>query len=91
MVYIVKSSMICNYFNLNKLIFQGRFIDLTQGVFIMKKFAAFIVAAVFALAIVFTVISTATHKPTSKSGSAYASIVPIPPPSHQKKDDGSSK
>jgi hypothetical protein len=46
----------------------------------MKKLAAFIVAALFALAIVFTVITTATQEPLSKSGSAYASIVPIPPP-----------
>jgi hypothetical protein len=57
----------------------------------MKKFAAFIVAAVFALAIVFTVISTATHTPDSKSGSAYASIVPVPPPASKKKDGGDSK
>lgn len=58
-----------------------------SGVFIMKKLAAFIVAALFAMAIVFTVISTATHTPVSKSSSAYASIVPVPPPP-MKKDEG---
>lgn len=53
----------------------------------MKKFAAFIVAALFALAIVFTVLTTATHDPLSKSGSAYASIVPIPPPASKSEKD----
>jgi hypothetical protein len=49
----------------------------------MKKIAALIVAALFTLAIIFAVFTTASHQ-SSKSGSSYAAIVPIPPPANRK-------